>query len=502
MDKYLIDYLKSGKAWVLVGAGPSYEMGYPSWEKLASLAIEVVKIEGHGCRIDDIETAMRRKDYPLVFEEAIKILGASRILQYLYERLKPSQSGRIYDIIARWPIPVYLTTNYDCEIENSLARLRLSYRVYNNSEDHLGHLLPLLDGAIVKLHGDLRSEKGLILTKSQYRQIEEDEDWKYWRTKMTSMFQFHPVVIIGHSLSDINIRHVLQAAKTGSGVSQPVCWIAPDVSRNDIKDYLEKFRIRVITYNNERRDHKNLLQLLETINNFIPPRTAIHIQKQIAEVSQSPLGGDAAAPGFFVFNKLGMLADVENKRCDIMVAIIQAIIPKLLSLKEFTLEEALQMGGWPKDLPIPPELAKQVSEQTVAQELLVEISGKFRIGNKAESIAADNKKIFDHTRERFQGALKLRIKRHYPDLSDKEVSSIAFDIDASLTGYFKEGGLSLATTLCSVHQTIKQITVPASIIKFITEASARYDSLLKRQAFVAASIDTFVQAPNRRNVNT
>ena len=49
MDGYLIDYLKSGNAWVLVGSGPSSEMGYPTWQDLAVSAFTAVQttIPGH-----------------------------------------------------------------------------------------------------------------------------------------------------------------------------------------------------------------------------------------------------------------------------------------------------------------------------------------------------------------------------------------------------------------------------------------------------------------------
>jgi hypothetical protein len=64
------------------------------------------------------------------------------------------------------------------------------------------------------------------------------------------------------------------------------------------------------------------------------------------------------------------------------------------------------------------------------------------------------------------------------------------DIEASLTGYFREGGLSLATILFSENERRKR-AVPSSIIQFISEASAKYDDLLRRQAFVTISTDIF-----------
>ena len=42
------------------------------------------------------------------------------------------------------------------------------------------------------------------------------ETWAYWRTKLVSVFQMCPVIIVGHSLSDPDIRQVLEAAKQGA----------------------------------------------------------------------------------------------------------------------------------------------------------------------------------------------------------------------------------------------------------------------------------------------
>jgi len=259
MDSFLIDYLKSGKAWVLIGSGPSIEMGYPSWEKLAISAVEVAKVEALGGNLSKVDAALRCRDFPTVFDEVKTILGAPRLLQCLRDTLKPTRPGKIYELIARWPVPVYLTTNYDDEIQNHLAESGEAYVTYSNSEDHFGHLIPELQGAIIKLHGDLRSEKGLVLTSSQYKEIEQGGDWSYWRTKMTSVFQMNRVVVIGHSLTDKNIKHVLEAAKKGAGVIQPICWVAPNVPPHLVRECLEKYRIRVIPYEDKDGEHRNLV---------------------------------------------------------------------------------------------------------------------------------------------------------------------------------------------------------------------------------------------------
>ena len=61
-----------------------------------------------------------------------------------------------------------------------------------------------------------------------------------------------------------------------------------------------------------------------------------------------------------------------------------------------------------------------------------------------------------------------------------------------MIGYFREGGLSLATTLFSPKD--ERHVVPSSIVKFITQASTKYDSLLKRQVFCTISVDAFVKS--------
>jgi hypothetical protein len=488
MDSFLTKYLQSGKAWVLVGSGPSIAMGYPSWEKLASFAVELATVEQRGHDLANLNTAMANKDYPLVFQEARNIVGASRLLQHLRGKNKPSRKGRIYELIAQWPIPVYLTTNYDDELQNHLVQLEESYITYLNSEDHFSLLVPSLSGAIVKLHGDLRSETGLILTKEQYEEIEKGGNWQYWRTKMTSVFQMNPVIVIGHSLNDKNIRHVLEASKWGAGVEQPICWIAPNISYQESRDFLEKYRIRVIPYDNRDGEHKNLVKLIENISEFVPSRLTVGVQEQIKRVSTSPLGDNAAAPGFFVFNIFAQKADFEEKRVDIVTSAIMSTLPELSNLGEFTLKDAVNMAGWPVDLPIESEFSKKMREAVIEKEILIPIKGKFKVNNKAEALAKENRKSFNHLRDRFKNSLLLRLRRDYAGLSDAQASLVTSDIEASLTGYFREGGLSLASTLFSSKH---YGDVPSSIIPFITLAAARYDDLLMRQAFFTISVDAF-----------
>src|SRR5437016_3571582 len=111
MDTELIKYLRSGECWMLVGSGPSNEMLYPSWKLLAERAAVLARqVTGYDTR--KINGALTRKDYPMVFQLASDVLGLP-VLVDQFRNIFISQKGssRIYETIARWPIPVYLTTN-------------------------------------------------------------------------------------------------------------------------------------------------------------------------------------------------------------------------------------------------------------------------------------------------------------------------------------------------------------------------------------------------------
>jgi hypothetical protein len=106
-------------------------------------------------------------------------------------------------------------------------------------------------------------------------------------------------------------------------------------------------------------------------------------------------------------------------------------------------------------------------------------------------LSAEHRQQFEHARDRYRSSLALRIRRQYPAVSGREATSISVDIEAALVGYFEAGGLALASTLFTPRRLGRPI--PSSILRFITDASARYKELLKRQAFVDASVGCFAR---------
>ncbi len=490
MDQYLYDYLLSGKAWLLVGSGPSVEMGYPTWQSLANMSTGRIKEKNPKTDINYLETLLEKGNYSKIFSEARKVLGGHTLREILRDKLKPTKESTIYQIIAKWPISVYMTTNYDDEIQKHLATLGLSYIKYTNSEDHFSLLVPDFSGGIIKLHGDLTEEDGLILTEEDYQQILHARKWEYWRTKMTSIFQMNRIIVIGYSISDSNVKHVLEAARKGTGVTQPVIWIAPNVSYRDRDELLKQYRIRVLSYDDRDGQHKNLVRLLQSIDEAVPPRTIIKIREGVKS-ALSPIQENTATAGFFVFNEFCKRKDFEEQRIGIILSAMQGSLPELEKLSRFDFDVALEISGWPKNIKIDPDFKSKVISRAIESGLLVEEKTDFKVGENAVKNALETRLAFGHMRERFKKSIVLRIKRDFSELTDEQVNLLSNDIESSLIEYFREGGLSLASILFSKGHLR---TLPGSIFTFITSASTRYDNLTLRQAFFKISIDSFMHA--------
>jgi hypothetical protein len=492
MDKYLIDYLNSGKAWVVIGTGPSLQMGYPSWQELARNCVPWLKSELFDCDLSILENFMANGDWPAAFQEASRLLGdESRLIQYLNTILKPKEErGEIYDLISRWPIPVYLTTNWDDEIQKHLTKAGETYLTYGNSSDHMSYMIPDLQGAIFKLHGDLRSKSGLVMTSNEYTAIDNGEDWEHWRFKMNAVFQMNRVVVIGHSLTDPHMRHILASAKSGAGIVQPVIWIAPDADDKLRREMLEQYRIRVVSYFNQDGQHKDLLHVLRDITRFVVPRERISIQQDLARaIPSAPNADTAAAAALLVYSKISESDPIEIKRTKLIVASLESAILKLGHPNQFRISDVLKLAGWPDSYPLSNSSAIEVAEEATKQGLLVPVGdSKYAVGSKAIDIVKGHIAIYNHVRERFQRAIAQRISRLFSAISSKEASQLAIDIDRALIGCFQADGFALASSTFDIGTRGKRV-LPGSIIDFLNNASAQYPNLLQRRAFFSSVVD-------------
>lgn len=95
-----------------------------------------------------------------------------------------------------------ITTNYDSLCE----KLFPSFKVYTDESDLL-FSEPSFVQEIYKIHGSIDCPDGLVLTEGDYRKFAEKR--KYLAAKLLTIFAEYPVVFLGYSIKDENIKSIL-----------------------------------------------------------------------------------------------------------------------------------------------------------------------------------------------------------------------------------------------------------------------------------------------------
>lgn len=495
MDRKLLEYLRSGEAWVLLGSGPSIRLGYPTWENLARLAREELRLGRGSSDSGAAEAALRRGDFPAVFEAVAAAIGLPQLLDVLRPRVEPRAAtpDNIYRLIAQWPIPVYLTTNFDDELQRQFADLGVPLLSHTNSPDHMALLTSDLRNALFKLHGDLRSTTGLVLTTSQYDAVMRGTEWEHFRRKLEAVFSMARVIIVGHSLSDPHFKHILAAARIGAGIVNPVIWIAPDVSQDEARQYLEDYRIRVVSYENRDGSHRQLEQLLRAVSEFVPPRNAVRLRETVRMMLPAPSEPDPAAPGLHVFNVLHSLPESSDKQVAVISAAIAAVLPGLARTRAFAFHEALRAAGWPAGASLAPTTEAAVLERLTAEGLVVRSGLHFSVDEGGLTRMSALQSQFHHLRAVFQESLRLRLRRTHADLSPDQAAEVVSGIDTAMIGFFRQCGLSLVTTLFPTSGASAG-TAPLPLFRFINEYGASYKDFSMRHAFLVTAVDVIVHS--------
>ncbi len=199
---HLIEAVRNQRAILFVGAGVSKNVGVPTAEEMVT---EIAKQLGQD-------------------PETFRFLGDHRTLAEFYSLAKgtlgPLRSwmdvswhrpeidircSEIHRLIVELNFPIIYTTNYDRWLEKAFAAHGREYTKITN----VGDLLNAREGAtqIVKFHGDFDDDNSLVLTESSF--FERMDFESALDIKLQSDVLGRPVLFIGYSLKDINIRDLL-----------------------------------------------------------------------------------------------------------------------------------------------------------------------------------------------------------------------------------------------------------------------------------------------------
>lgn len=97
-----------------------------------------------------------------------------------------------------------ITTNYDLLLENILPK----YKTYVGQEELIFSQLQGI-GEIYKIHGCCTNASSIVINEDDYKEF--DDKNAYLASKILTLFLEHPIIFIGYSIEDENIRNILKS---------------------------------------------------------------------------------------------------------------------------------------------------------------------------------------------------------------------------------------------------------------------------------------------------
>ena len=244
---YLLDQIKRGQVVLCLGSGANYgarnSKGHeiPIGNKLGQLLDE--KFLGGKYQNNSLD------DIALF---AITNSDARSVQEYIKEIFEDYNSPTYHSLLPTFRWHSIVTTNYDTLIEN----------IYRNTKNRTQNLVPFIDDndriieslkdsnsiKYIKLHGCITryTDVGcpLILTKDQYINC------KIGRKRLYNMFKDdaseYPVIFIGQSLSDIDLRSLIGELNNDLKSSPHRYLIIPDVDELQIKAFEKSLNVTVL----------------------------------------------------------------------------------------------------------------------------------------------------------------------------------------------------------------------------------------------------------------
>jgi len=199
--------IKNKEVILFVGAGVSKNVGLPDFAELIdamasnlNIDSELFKLYGDFWTLAEYYCLLKKDDKLTLFKRRLKNLWEK---EEIIQRIKDSN---IYKRICDLGFPSIYTTNYDKCLEKAFAFQGQDYIKISNIED-MSKIKPTTT-QIIKYHGDIDSNKNdWVLTESSYFErlsFEHPLDIKFRADSLAK-----PVLFIGYSLNDMNIRYLL-----------------------------------------------------------------------------------------------------------------------------------------------------------------------------------------------------------------------------------------------------------------------------------------------------
>jgi Sir2- and TIR-associating SLOG family/SIR2-like domain len=206
IESFVENYLKElreDNSAVFIGAGMSKAAGFVDWAGLlAPLAKEI------GLDAQKEHDLVGLAQYHVNYNRGNRHQLNQLLIDQFSDLPEPSENHRI---LARLPVRVYWTTNYDRLIEKALEasgkRVDAKYTKDQLSVTRRGH-----DAVVYKMHGDIEHPTNAVLTKDDYEAYHLT--YGPFITALSGQLVDTTFLALGFSFSDPNLDYVLSHVRS------------------------------------------------------------------------------------------------------------------------------------------------------------------------------------------------------------------------------------------------------------------------------------------------
>jgi len=454
----LVEYLSRGPCVVIVGAGPSSEIGLPDWQGLAEEVLTALR-KVNPKDLEQAELDFARNDFPSLLGRAWRSISQKFVIDVCQRALKDTgKIGPSYKFLTSFPFKGYLTTNIEDILARHFKDAGQAATVLGNEKAELEQVDFDVLRCVVKLHGSLEKPDFLVLTDDQYDAVIHNQRFEALRTFLSSHVSTSRILFIGYSLSDPDLQFLLKNISHRLRRKVPLFAIVANAGDGIIDDWDRKYNIRIVPYHARKKAHQELGYLLDVLSRYVAlkndqlsvPSLKIAQSLYMWHRFQSDGGSDARRDAF----KALVLAALSASEQPMSKPALTKSVAALYSMKSDKVETSISAA---LDAAVKEGLVETPSAQL------------FRASAKGIDTQSKFSRQFDNLKSEFLEQVKLDLRKGVPDTSAANAQTVSDAVLDALVVCMAERGSEVVDTVFASHKMqkphvtlLKQINIIAA----------------------------------------
>ena len=273
----LVQSFKNNKGGIFVGAGISQAAGLPNWTGLLKELIDLaenVSYKPNREFLDNCNSLLNDPSKFLILAQELKDFLGDSFRKYIIKRFADECPPPIavHSELIKYPYQFIITTNYDTLLENAYVKEFGKQAKVHSFKDSPDIAYDLWNNRpfILKAHGDAnKSQQGIILTETDYRQILFQE--RGYQSILQSLFTTKTVLFLGSSLSDPELKLLLSFIHSsfhGGGPSHYALIAENQINSVEAESWRKNFNIQIIPYSPDN-DHEEVGEFIALFRTLI-----------------------------------------------------------------------------------------------------------------------------------------------------------------------------------------------------------------------------------------